>query len=76
MSNFTSNWRHLAINAMRASGYEEDAEVVLDARLLSVTESGTPQLKLLLYFDSNKSDIPHGEIYLHTSATGTWLAEY
>ena len=75
MSEFTANFRHLVTNALRAGGYEDDAQYVVHATLLSVTRTTPAQLKFLVHMDSD-CDIPHAIIYLQGSATGEWVADY
>jgi hypothetical protein len=70
MSNY-STALHVVKQALRASGYEEDANSALHAYFTKITQTGAPKIQVLVIQpDCNAI------VYLEQGADGTWLAEY
>lgn len=75
---FTRNILHLTKNALRAGGYAEDTESVLDARIVAIKETGPVQIQVMAYYDQkgDPDNVAFGHIYLSLDDQGAWVAEY
>jgi hypothetical protein len=71
---YTRNYKHLVINALRDGGYPDDAKYVEHADLVAVAQD-KPELKFIVFFNSH-ADTNHAFLYVTFSKAGKWVAEY